>query len=255
MFQILESQSRYELQQQILLNPNGLEINSTNRFGSVDALGNTSSIISVSHPNFGEAVQQGVLTTQPNLIVDHFGTGKNAILFNGINDYLIKVNTTFKPDWDEEFWIAGKFKSNGSINKVITTIGEGALGNKMFRTQFDASNKLLFLLGTQNNSIKTIRTTASYNDNLEHDYICHWKGTDNIADAKIYVDGVLSTVTTTSTGSFVGSSFYSGTLNINLYFGVRHDVNAYWNRYLGKHIYGLKEPNVEAIFNSLNSVI
>jgi hypothetical protein len=255
MFQVIQGQSRYELQQQILLNLNGLEINSTNRFGNVDALGNVSSIISVSHPNFGESVQQGTLGAQPNLIVNHFGTGKNAILFNGINDYLIKVNTSFKPDWNEEFWIAGKFKSNGSINKVLTTIGEGAIGAKMFRIQFDASNKLTFVLGTQNNSIKTIRTTTFYNDNLEHDYICHWKGTDNIADAKIYIDGSLASTTTTSSGSFVGSSFYSGTLSINLYFGVRHDVNAYWNGYLGKHIYGLKEPNVEAIFNSLNSAI
>ena len=238
---------------------NGLVINTTNSFGIVDALGNVSSFVSTSPASNNDELTQGVLASQPNLIVDHFGVGKNAILFDNVvnSTYLIKTDTTFTPDWDDEFWIAGKFKSSGGASRVMTTIGEGAIGNKMFRTQFDPTNKFQFAIGTQNNSVKVIKTTVSYNDNLEHDYILHWKGTDNIADAKIYIDGVLSTVTTTSTGSFVGSSIYSGLLGINLYFGARQDVaiSVGWNQYLGKHIYGLGEPNVEAIFNSLNSAI
>ena len=257
MFQVISSQSRYELQQELLLNPNGLKTNQSNRFGNVDALNNVSSLNSVSHPNFAESVNQGVLISQPNLVVDHFGAGKNAILFNGTSDYLIKTATTFTPDWDEEFWIAGKFKSGGSPNRVMIAIAEGAIALRGFRIQFDASNKILLNIVNELGAFKQIRSVSSYNDNLEHNYILHWAGTDNVNDSNLYVDEALETTTKTASGSFVGTSLYPSGVNINLYFGARQDinVNAFWNQYLGKHIYGLGEPNVEAIFNSLNSSI
>lgn len=257
MFQILESQSRYEIQQQLLLNPNGLVNNTTNRFGSVDASGNVSSIKSVSHPNFGESVQQGVLIGQPNLIVDHFGTGKNAILFNGTSDYLIKNNTSFTPDWDEEFWIAGKFKSNGSSSKIISSCGNPVVGGRGLRTQFASDNSFVILLSAQNNAFKFKKTVSTYNDNIEHTYIAHWKGTDNVSNSEIYIDGTPQLSTTTSTGSFIGSSLYNLIDPINLLIGVRNDTasGTYWNQYLGKHIFGLGTPNVPVITNSLNSAI
>ena len=124
---------------------NGLVINTSNSFGIVDALGNVSSFVSTSPASNNDELAQGVLASQPNLIVDHFGVGKNAILFDNVvnANYLIKTDTTFTPDWDEEFWIAGKFKSNGSASRVMTSVGEGALGSSVIRSQFDAANKMI----------------------------------------------------------------------------------------------------------------
>lgn len=234
---------------------NGLLIDSTNTFGTVDDLGNISSFISTSPALEADELIQGTLVSRPNLIVDHFGVGKNAILFNGTSDYLIKANTTFTPDWDEEFWIAGKFKSNGSPDRIMLSFGNPVIGGRGVRTQFLSDNSFGIVLVAQNGAYKFTQTVSTYNDNLEHTYIAHWKGTDNILDAKIYIDGSLASTTPTSSGSFVGSSLYNQTDQINLLLGVRNDVpaSARWNQYLGKHILGFGSPNVQAITNSLNS--
>lgn len=254
MFELI-SQSRYELQQQILLNTNGLAINTSNRFGNVDALGNISQLNNVSHTNFGESVANGALSAQPNLIVDHFGSGKNAIKFNGTSEYLIKTFTSFAPDWDQEFYIGGTFKTTGSGPRVMTAIAEGAIALRGFRLQFDFDQKLLMAMVNQSAKNRLIRTNNSWADNQIHSYIFHWKGTDNVNDSNFYVDGNLELSTKTSTGSFVGTSLYGGTLGVNLYFGARQDINtnAMFNQYLGKHIYGLGTPNITAITNALNS--
>ena len=126
MFELI-SQSRYELQQQYLFNPNKLQVNTNNRYGIVDASGNVSAFKSVSHPNFGEFVNNQALSAQPNLIVDHFGTGKNAILFNGTSDFLINVDTPYTPNWDDEFWFALNFKTTNKANNCILANGQGIL--------------------------------------------------------------------------------------------------------------------------------
>jgi hypothetical protein len=101
---------------------------------------------------------------------------------------------------------------------------------------------------------KVIRTTTTFTDNLIHSYIFYWAGTDNVNDAKIFIDGIEETTINTDQGTFVGQSLYPLASNINLFYGCRQDSNQYYNRYHGKLIMGYGYPNVSVITNSLNSI-
>jgi hypothetical protein len=257
MFELI-SQSRYELQQQLLFNPNGLAINTSNRFGNVDAVGNVNPFISVSHPNFGIFVNNQQLTSQPNLIVDHFGTGKNAILFNGTSDFLIKVNTPYQPNWDDEFWVALNFKTTNKANNAIFSNGQGILfsGGTGFRIQFSTSGALVFVLVSQNNNApwaKNHFTNNNYADNVQRSLIYHHKGTNTITDDDFYINGTIVSSTSTRDDDFTGKSIYPFALSINTILGQRADSNAKYSGYLGKTIFGLGNPNITAINNALNS--
>ena len=259
MFQVLASQSRYELQQQILLNTNGLAINTSNRFGDVDSLGNVSSIISVSHPNFGESLTQGVLSTQPNLIANHFGTGKNSILFNGSNDNIIKANTSFAPDWDEEFYVAIKLKSPTIAFRCPFAVGQAVLkgGGPGFRFQISSTGQFQVVMASGSGGIfsKAMQTNLSYFNNTERNFIFHHKGVDEIVNDDIYLEGLLVAKTVLRDDSFIGKTMYSEPVSINLRLGVRADGNGYYSGHIGRVILGFGSPNVELITNSLNSVI
>jgi len=258
MFQVLASQSRYELQQQILFNPNGLAINTSNRFGNVDAIGNVSSFISVSHPNFGEFVNNQQLSAQPNLIVDHFGTGKNAILFNGTSDFLIKVNTPYIPNWDDEFWFALNFKTTNKANNCIIANGQGILfaGGTGLRLQFSTTGALVFALISENSGAiiaKNHFTNNNYANNVQHSLIYHHKGTNTITDDDFYINGTIVSSISTRDDDFTGKSIYPFALSVNTVLGHRADSNAKYSGYLGKTILGLGNPNITAINNALNS--
>jgi len=237
---------------------NGLSINSTNTFGTVDALGNISSFISTSPALGTDELSQNTLSSQPNLIVDHFGTGKNAILFNGTSDFLIKVNTPYTPNWDDEFWFALNFKTTNKVNNCILANGQGILfaGGTGLRLQFSTSGELVFVLVSENSGAITAKnhfTNNDYANNVQHSLIYHHKGTNTITDDDFYINGTIVSSTSTRDDDFTGKSIYPFDLSVNTVLGHRADSNAKYSGYLGKTILGLGNPNITAINNALNS--
>ena len=238
---------------------NGLLVNVTNSFGTVDALGNISSFISTSPASGTDELSQGTLSSQPNLIVDHFGTGKNAILFNGTSDNLIKSNTSFTPDWDEEFYVAIKLQAPLTTFRCPFAVGQPVLkgGGPGFRFQISGTGQLQVVMvsGSGGTSSKVLATDLSYFNNTERNFIFHHKGVDEIVNDDIYLEGALVPTTVLADSSFIGKTMYSEPASINLRLGVRADGNGYYNGRIGKVILGLGTPNVEVITNSLNSAI
>jgi len=245
--------SNYSLQ----FNPNNLNINSSSPSGTVDSLGNISSVISTD-AEFSDELTQSTLSSQPELIVDYFGSGSNAMLFNGSSDYLLKTDTSFTPDWDEEFWVAFNFKTTNKANNCIFHIGQGIAfgGGPGLRFQFSATGNISFVLVSSNSGsviAKNHSTEDDYANNVQYSLIYHHKGTNTITDDDFYVNGTIVSSTTTRDDDFTGKTIYPFAQSINQLLGVRSDLNAVYSGYLGKIITGFGAPNATAITNDLNS--
>jgi len=269
MFQVIQGQSRYELQQQILLNPNGLAINTSNRFGDVDALGNISSIKSVSHPNFGNNLTNNVLTKQPTLSAAKWGT-QNAVFFDHTNfQSLEKLNDTFKPEWNVERFIGVKFEvfADPSYTGFFTTIycrGENILNRNSVMIALGGRSGIYFnkicvqscAYNTITNSwkVKLIRSVNTFEVG-EHSMLYQWGGTNNLIDDKLYVDGVLEPFVIVINNSFVDSTLFPNLAQYLMRYGRNERSDQFWRGYLGKVIDSTGVADITNVFNSLNSAI
>jgi len=255
------------LQQQILLNPNGLEINTSNRFGNVDALGNVSSINSISHPYFGTELTQGTLSLQPKFIPNHFGAGLNSLQFDGINDVINKINNLFKPNWDIPSFFAAKFTyqlDGNNFRQCLYYRSEVVSGQKAFQVSIRDTgadvNKLEVWMSAYHTASATYkRKIVRFDDALVDgsDYIIIFQnlGTDNANDWVMKINGVVSSKTILLNNSFVDSISYPNRGFSFIKFGWNEAAGNFFKGYLGKALDSIGIANEELITNALNSAI
>jgi hypothetical protein len=243
----------YALSQIQIYDPNGLELNTTNDFGMVDSNGKISGLYSISTASVqaNDLVISGV-TLQPDLQNNVFGA-KKGMYFAG-NQLMLKRSPSFTPDFNDKFFICGQFKVTGNVwGKTILSVGNFNQSVPGFLISFDADGNIISLLKTHNNATIVHRSAQALNDNNTHNFIFQWSGGVTADKMKLYIDGSEMNITSTTSGSFVGSSFYDRDEDIFLRLGSRQNSNNKMIGHIGKIGLGLGTPIVSAIFNYLNS--
>ena len=108
---------------QLWLDANGLEVNTTNSYGTTDASGFCSSWLDQSPNGYDFAQIAG--SSQPQLITSGFGTNSLPyLLFDGVDDYL---NSTISSLGDSTFFLV--YESVSAQNN-ITIIGGSSINDK-----------------------------------------------------------------------------------------------------------------------------
>lgn len=128
----------------------------------------------------------------PTLVAGVIGTG--AFQFDGTDDALSTANQVAGPD---VFTLALWFKTNTTAGGKFIGFGDnqtGISGNYDRHLYMINDGKVIF--GCHPGGVRTVVSTASYNDNQWH----HIAGTLSPAGMKLYVDGVLLVTDATTTG-------------------------------------------------------
>lgn len=256
--------SRYELQQAVLLNPNGLVVNTTNRFGSVDSSNNISVLKIVSHPEIGGEVANGILANQPLFVPDFFGTGIHSYS-TAPDKTLVKVEPLFLKDWDEEWFFALKIEHKTPISTNVRLISVRDFAYTATEFYINISNvgvvDINLTTTTPSNtnlSRKLIRLTNPLVDGDVLNLIFYCSGTNDSNDYEVYKNGATESFTSILNQDFTGNTLYPVgiTTDVRLSIGSRAGgISSVHQGKFGKIIYGYGSPNVQAIEDSLNSAI
>lgn len=261
---IIDSQSRYELQQELLLNPNGLNASIDNRFGVVDGSGNISTLRNVSNVNRNLYLNNGVLSNQPLFVPNFFDTNIHA--FSTATDKcLVRIEPNFLKDWDSEWWIAMNIEHKDTIgsNARLISVRDLDFLSTEFYINVNSSGIMDIGLTTTTSSNtnirrKLIRSTNALIDGEVFTLIYHCSGTNDVADYNVYKNASIESFTAVLNQDFTGNTLYPSGINndVRMSIGARAGgVSLVHQGKFGKIMYGYGEPNVSLIETSLNSSI
>lgn len=242
---ILSSQSRYIQQADFWVDINQMATNTINQYGFVDVSDNVLAIFNQSNRIKGSSFVAPVpLTDTLTFVTDGFGVGENSM--TGFQDYLIKMADFLQYNWDDEFWVAFKFKTNATqLGRAMFSTGDNILSHYI---DVGISNgNLLIIMDYGVGFYKRLHTVSLYNDNITKDVIFHIKGTDDIADCDIIVNGVNVATTVISNDTLVGQSFVSNDSRVGR--SIR-GANGYVGD-LGNFSMGRGTPNIPLIRREL----
>lgn len=264
---IIASQSRYELQQRMLLNPNGLETNVTNRYGIVDVSNNVERIENLTNDKtFIPSVFAFDASREPLLDADYFGTGLNSINnYDGVTQKELgrTGENSYKIEWDVPHYVAAKIRTRSvsASAQWLYSNGSSVLGRQGSHVIASGDCTLFYmnqktrLADNTSQSEKQIRYAIAADTN--YDVICYFSGTNDANDWRLWIDGIEVTPTVVFNQSFTGKTFYPTGEETQIRIG--HEVASTptsdrdWKGRYGKMIVGYGLPNIKSIQAALNS--
>jgi hypothetical protein len=153
--------------------------------------------------NDENATNHGSLQNTPTLTTDRFGIANRAYAFNGSSQYMTSNLTYTNPnDLSFSLW----FRTNTSQGGRLIGLGASQTGaSSTYDRHLYMNNAGQLYFGVNPTPLKTVQTTASYNDSLWHHVVATLSSTAGI---RLYVDGVLIGTDATATSGQAGYNGY-----------------------------------------------
>ncbi len=158
----------------------------------------------------------GTLQGAPALTTDRYNTANSAYSFNGSSQY-ISTASSFASPGPQNFSISVWFKTTTAGGKLVGYGSSQTGSSGSYDRQIYMSNTGQIYFGLYPNVVKTLNTTASYNDGNWHNVIATVSTTNG---SNLYVDGALQASDATMTTS--------QTFSVNGYWRVGYDNLAGW---------------------------
>ncbi|MFI5160143.1 MAG: DUF2341 domain-containing protein [Sphingobacteriales bacterium] len=148
----------------------------------------------------------GTVQNAAPLTYDRFSNANSAYSFNGSNQYISTTTASASPG-PQNFSISVWFNTTNAGGKLVGYGSSKTGSSSMYDRQIYMSNSGQIYYGIYPNAVKTINTTASYDDGNWHNAVIT---TSTTSGSSLYVDGVLqaSDATMTTCQSYGANGYW-----------------------------------------------